>query len=146
MPGIVRARPGVDILVLDAGTGHPRWEKPLFSCRNEPPPIRWLVGPDLDGDGYRELFAAWIDPDRPGGSQFVVAALSGRDGRTLWRWTLDGISLDSEPQSPMCWWQPAENGWPLLVVPVNRAPGGQPATYILDSATGRLRQTLLGVI
>ncbi len=31
MPGIVRAQPGVDLLVLDAETGERRWEKPLFT-------------------------------------------------------------------------------------------------------------------
>jgi hypothetical protein len=99
----------------------------------------------LDGDGEREIFAAWNDDVRPdGGSALVVAALSGHDGRTLWRWVLDGANTN-DPQSPLRWWQAAQNGRPLLVVPVGRAPGGQPATYIFDSASGRLRQTLPGV-
>ena len=135
-----------DLVLLDATTGKARWEKSLgWLSSSQPAPIRWLAGPDLDGDGEREIFAAWNDDVRPdGGSALVVAALSGHDGRMLWRWVLDGANTN-DPQAPLRWWQAAENGWPLLVVPVGRAPGGQPATYIFDSASGRLRQTLPGV-
>jgi serine/threonine protein kinase len=135
-----------DLELLDATTGKARWEKSLgWLSSSQPALIRWLLGPDLDGDGEREIFVAWNDDVRPdGGSALVVAALSGHDGRTLWRWVLDGANTN-DPQASLRLWQPAENGWPLLVVPVGRAPGGQPATFIFDSATGRLRQTLPGV-
>ena len=107
--------------------------------------VRWTVGPDLDGDGYREIFATWIGDDT-GKPSLTVAAFSGRDGATLWRWTQPGANFgENKQESPMCWWTPAEDGWPKLVVPVSRAPGGQAATYIFDSADGRLMETLPGV-
>ncbi len=135
-----------DLVVLDPATGKQRWEKTLFWLGyNNPLPARWLVGDDLDGDGYREVFAAWTGDLKNGRRELVVAAISGRDGQTLWRWSIDGVADDDNAQRALCWWQPAENGRPLLVVPINRGPGGQAATYILDSATGCLRYALTGV-
>jgi hypothetical protein len=49
-----------------------------------------LAGPDLDGDGWRDLFVTWIrtQEDRATDSKLLflgAAALSGKDGRTLWQ-------------------------------------------------------------
>jgi serine/threonine protein kinase len=145
MSGSTKGR--IDLEMLDPATGHKRWEKPLCWFGYNQPNRRWIVGDDLDGDGYRELFVAWIAEGRNGRSELTVAAVSGRDGQTLWRWSMDGgpTTDENNPQRPLSWWQTAENGRPLLVVPVNRAAGGQPATYILDSASGKLRHTLTGV-
>jgi hypothetical protein len=135
-----------DLVVFDPATGKQRWERLLYWLGyNNPPPARRLVGDDLDGDGYREVFAAWMGDLKNGRRELTVEALSGRDGRTLWRWSIDGVADDDNPQHPLSWWQPAENGRPLLIVPINRGPGGQAATYILDSATGSLRYALAGV-
>ena len=137
----------LDLSVLDPATGKPRWERSLtrFFGSGVRPKIRWLVGPDLDGDGEREIFAAWSAANRSGGWDLIVAALAGRDGQTLWRWTLEGGGNTDDPQPALRWWHVSESGWPQLIVPVAHAPGGQPITYILDSANGRLKQTLSGV-
>ncbi|HKD35869.1 MAG TPA: hypothetical protein VKB78_03685, partial [Pirellulales bacterium] len=130
----------------DPSTGKPRWEHKLTRFGfGTPPKVHWIVGPDLDGDGQREIFVTWSAPSPQGGSDLIVAAFAGADGRTLWRWTLEGVSGGDEPVPNLGWWHAAENGWPQLIVPVARAPGGQPVTYILDSADGRLRQTLPAV-
>ena len=132
-----------ELAAFDIATGKMRWEKPLNrSASFESTRVRWLTGPDLDGDGYREIFVAWIGNNQRGPSSLTVAAFSGRDGRTLWRWTQSGINEGNDPQKSMCWWQAAEDGWPQLVVPVAHGPGGQAATYILDSGDGRLLRTL----
>jgi serine/threonine protein kinase len=132
-----------ELAAFDIATGKMRWEKPLNrSASFESTRVRWLTGPDLDGDGYREIFVAWIGNNQRGASNLTVAAFSGVDGRTLWRWTQSGMNEGNDPQNSMCWWQPAANGWPQLVVPVAHGPGGQAATYILDSGDGRLLRTL----
>ena len=133
--------------VFDPATGKLRWQKPLNHAYPsfQTVRVRWALGPDLDGDGYREIFATWVGDDA-GTPSLVVAAFSGRDGATLWRWTQPGAVFgENKQENPMCWWTPAEDGWPKLVVPVSRAPGGQAATYIFDSADGRLMETLPGV-
>ncbi len=140
-----RSRGRLDMKVLDPATGIPRWEKTLCWFGYNIPSIRWLVGDDLDGDGYREIFAAWVADFELKRPEVVVAALSGRDGHILWRWTTEGVSGGDGSPPPLAWWQPGTSGRPQLVVPVNRTLGGQPATYILDSADGRLCHAITGV-
>src|SRR5262249_27923885 len=43
-------------------------------------------------------------------------------------------------------WQVGPDGWPMLLVPVSRGPGGQPMTFVLSAGTGRLLHTLPEVI
>ena len=136
----------LDLTVLDPSTGKPRWQHKLTRFGSDwPPKIRWLVGPDLDGDGQREIFVAWSTPSRRGGAEIFVSALSGLDGHTLWRWTKGIGGWIGDPAPALSWWHESENGWPQLIVPVAHAPGGQPVTYVLDSANGQLRQTLSAV-
>ncbi len=132
--------------VLDAARGNVRWSQPLLWTNSfvTTPAVRWLVGPDLDGDGYREIFAAWVGQDPKFGFNLIVAAFSGRDGRTLWRWMRPGVSPQEDVQGGMCWWTPAASGQPQLVVPVHSGlnGNGQGATVFLDSADGSLLETL----
>ena len=132
--------------VLDTATGNVRWSQPLLWTNTfvATPAVRWLIGPDLDGDGCREIFAAWVGQDPQYGFNLIVAAFSGHDGRTLWRWTRPGVSPQEDGQGGMCWWTPAASGRPQLVVPVHSGlnGNGQGATVILDSADGSLVETL----
>ena len=56
------------------------------------PPHRVIAGPDVDGDGVRDLFTASIRPGvggskgSPTGEVVFVDAISGRDGRSIWAW------------------------------------------------------------
>jgi hypothetical protein len=70
--------------LLDGNTGESRWKRPLARIEeNWQPPqtYRVVAGPDLDGDGRRELFAASYDPNS---GRVYVDALSGASGRILW--------------------------------------------------------------
>ncbi len=111
--------------VLDGSTGQTRWQRRLCQTgRYTPPSVdRLISGPDLDGDGHLEVFAACSGK---------VVALSGQDGRPLWRCPVPGMS------GPLQWWQPGPDGRPLLVVPMANARGGQHVTYFLSASTGRL--------
>ncbi|HEV3417431.1 MAG TPA: protein kinase, partial [Pirellulales bacterium] len=132
--------------VLDTATGNARWSQPLLGTNTfvATPAIRLLIGPDLDGDGYREIFAAWVGHSPQNGFSLIVAAFSGRDGRTLWRWMQPGVTPGADVQAGLCWWTPAASGQPRLVVPVHSGlnGNGQGATVILDSADGSLLETL----
>jgi serine/threonine protein kinase len=140
---LTRRYPGVE--VLDAGTGEPRWEHQVgFNVS------RLITGPDLDGDGHPELFVAGYG-NRPhprseqdaGKYSLFVAALSGKDGHKLWQWQQEVLAARSPDVSgPLVWWQTGAGGWPQLVVPIAIGPGGQPMTFILSAATGRLAHVL----
>ena len=105
---------GVEL--LDGGSGESRWKRPLarISQNWQPETYRVVAGPDLDGDGRRELFAASYDP-RSG--RVYVDALSGATGRILWS-NQQIAAFPNQPGVllPLRWWQPGSDGWPLLVV------------------------------
>jgi outer membrane protein assembly factor BamB len=135
------------LALLDGTTGQPIWQRRLWLSRVARPTYidRFLAGPDLNGDGARDVFAAWIgiasDLKQP---CLTVAALSGRDGRTLWRWrqAVNATGSPIDPSGPLRWGQVGPDGWPQLLVPVMNGPGGQHVTYILSAGTGRLVHTL----
>ncbi|MBI1311275.1 protein kinase [bacterium] len=134
--------------VINAATGETRWQRRLSESGMYVPPEvdRVTTGPDLDGDGHREVFAALLPNDnyRDYGRVIRVVALSGRTGETLWRWhhPVSGTRYSSDRTGPLAWWQPGPDGWPLLVVPQASAIGGQDTTFILSASTGRLEYTL----
>ena len=135
---------GVEL--LDGGTGESRWKRPLARISQNWQPaqtFRVVAGPDLDGDGRRELFAASYDP-RSG--RVYVDALSGATGRILWS-NQQIIARPAEPGAllPLRWWQPGSDGWPLLVVGQrNGADFGATngGATILAAATGRIEHEL----
>ncbi|MGA2257364.1 MAG: hypothetical protein ABSG53_22125, partial [Thermoguttaceae bacterium] len=125
--------------VLDGATGETDWKKPVSRIpRNwrPPQPERIVLGPDLDGDGYRGIFAASYDEET---EHACVDALSGRDGRILWS-NQQIVLHRSQPNIlPLRWWQPGADGWPLLVVPYgdNFHGGDKIHAMILAASTGR---------
>ena len=83
---------GVEL--LDGATGAPQWQHRLKLSASSHLCEQLLVGPDIDGDGRRDLFVAttascqggrrrgeWTPKDA-----VFVDALSGKDGHTLWWW------------------------------------------------------------
>ena len=131
---------------LEGATGKIRWRQPLSGAvRNwrAPQPDRIVVGPDLDGDGYRELFAASQDDQL---RRINVAALSGRDGRTLWAYERPGIFIDPFQSSlgPLRWWQAGGDRWPMLVVSGRQFQNGlsKPWSVVLAASSGHLMHIL----
>jgi serine/threonine protein kinase len=146
----------------DGRTGEVRWQRLIerstrFGQLQQV--NRIVVGPDLDGDGCRDLFLAVLDgseitPDKEYSSfHFLnfdkdynkpvlrIDALSGRDGRSLW-WSAHKVrsgSLTSYPHpyvGPLQWWHSGADGWPLLVAPY--IGGLTPAAYVVSSRNGSL--------
>src|SRR5262249_11747736 len=147
-------------------TGPPRRGGRLRRCgpaAQGGPVSRLNVGPDLDGDGCRDVFTAVLDGgpmrrDQPLGNisfgsfdkdymhpVVLVDALSGRDGHSLW-WlqqrTRSG-SLTTAPKpslAPLCWWHAGTDGWPQLVIPY--VPGSpRHTTWFVSAGRGKLLHT-----
>ena len=126
-----------EIEVLDAVTGTTRWRHRLKTMDQQVD--RFLVGPDVNGDGVAELFTATL------WSPFFdlyVDALSGRNGQSLWvgRKTLRKITEGvcyrlAEP----LWWQAGSDGWPQLVISAcpERAVT-EPLVCTFSAGTGQL--------
>jgi outer membrane protein assembly factor BamB len=134
------------IEALDGATGKTRWQHRAtrFSGMSGGgmPALRLTVGDDLDGDGHRDVFVATLWTAKPGSGETdhpQIEALSGKDGRVLWRRHLRNTE---ELPSRLDWWQTGDDGWPQLVVPIANGPGGQAMTYMLEASTGRITHTL----
>ena len=128
--------------VLDGRTGSSRWHRLMWA--HEYFGGAWnvdqfIVGPDLDGDGHGELFAAWGDYDEASRQYGLsAAALSGATGAMLWRTHEPGAG----EASALAWWHAGADGWPLLLVSAKRAKGGQDLTLVLAAGSGRLEHML----
>jgi outer membrane protein assembly factor BamB len=133
--------------VLDGATGRPRWPGPASAerWREGHTCLGLVVGPDIDGDGHRDLFVASQGTFNVHGrtaNLLFIDALSGKDGRVLWSWRpqvlVGGVG-------PLQWWQPGLDGWPQLVVPTGaKEPGATATTYVLAAGSGRVEHVLPG--
>jgi tRNA A-37 threonylcarbamoyl transferase component Bud32/outer membrane protein assembly factor BamB len=126
----------VGLEVLDGRTGRSRWRCRLSRAEGGPEgerrgtdirePARFLVGPDLDGDGCRDILTAslikgsTLDSAEDSRSRLLlVAAVSGKDGRILWRrlQPLPGSDfLSGGSLGPLLQWPAGPDGWPRLAV------------------------------
>ena len=132
--------------VLDGRTGSNRWHR-LVSARHyfggAANVETFIVGPDLDGDHHREVFAVWDGYDESSSQHgLYVGALSGATGAMLWRAHQPGAS----GASALAWWHAGGDGWPLLLVSAGRAVGGGGVTLVLAAGSGRVEHTLPDVV
>jgi outer membrane protein assembly factor BamB len=155
--------------VFDAASGRPRWKRRWSPANPQsgfaevaragglPPLARFLVGPDLDGDGSREVFVAFGDwsamtqarnEPAPPASSLRVEALSGRDGHTLWRgrhvWG-KGDGSDRPQPGPLRWWSAGPDGWPLLGVSTTGPRSWQDGLVLFAAESGRVLHSVPGV-
>ena len=98
-----------------------------------------MAVPDLDGDGVLDvisvsrydgrdsLVSAPGEPDEPRG--IFVDALSGKDGRPLWRWYTDVNPGELTRAWVPAWWGRAADGWPFLAVRLGGDEPDQSETY-----------------
>lgn len=68
------------IAVLEGRTGQTRWQRQIMNVDQQL--NHFTVGPDIDGDGQREVYVAsqWNED-----LDLYVDCLSGKDGQSLWR-------------------------------------------------------------
>ncbi len=155
--------------LLDGPSGQTRWLRPMQPETMSPDGVIHLVaGPDLDGDGVRDVVAVsqfdgrerlWRGsrerPTEP--ARLYVNALSGGDGHSLWSWHRD-LPADRQalPWTPR-WWGRGSDGWPMLALsvggfnsnwfygPQTSAAFLQPTTHILEASTGKEAHSVIGL-
>jgi outer membrane protein assembly factor BamB len=145
---IVPAERGA-IAVLDGPSGRLRWQGTVAINQGRPSAACVLVGPDLDGDGCRDLFVSNVISDQ--GSHkgdylspvIRVQALSGQTGQALWRCHFPipkGVfSTEVGVGLPLVAWQQGKDGWPMLVVP------GKHHTLVVEAGSGQVVHVIPGL-
>lgn len=130
--------PWGEIVVLDGKSGGPLWRKRV--CSGDQQVEHLSAGPDIDGDGHREIYAATLAgvPLRA-----YVDCLSGRDGSSLWTAPVDfrpgsdhyGIVLTAPT-----WWNAGEDGWPQWIVLADGLQDSLKGTeaFAVSAGTGRV--------
>ncbi len=104
---------------LDGATGPTQWTRPLSPGGTGGGVVHIVAGPDLDGDGTRDVVAvSRYDPP----VTVSVDALSGKDGHPLWWWQAEFQGGSSLLVLPPRWWGRGPDGWPLLAVPLGGSP------------------------
>jgi tRNA A-37 threonylcarbamoyl transferase component Bud32/outer membrane protein assembly factor BamB len=139
--------------VLDGVSGQTRWTRPIAPDTNRPADVFQIVaGPDLDGDGTRDIVAVSAHSDQ---DIVYVDALSAKDGYPLWWWKreLGALSAEVAIWTPR-WWDGGPNVGPLLAVPlggpvltgfVPQPIAIPPVVHLLAASTGRELATLDGL-
>jgi hypothetical protein len=133
------------IAVLDGPTGQALWSRQLVTMDQQV--NHFIAGPDIDGDGSRELFVATLEGV---GHRTHVDALSGKSGATIWH------NVQQPPASnnssldyfltPLQWWNAGDDGWPQLVVQiVDNDPSRLSALWTFSAASGRVSRAATGI-
>lgn len=98
------------------------WERELISMREQLD--RFIAGPDINDDGWRDLFVVTDDARNNRGTwnqeAILVDAISGRDGERVW-WNhqvLESSNQNFEFGETLRWWNTGNDGWPTLLVGV----------------------------
>jgi len=153
---LATASPWGELRCLSGMDGVARWTRRLRTSEGHPALQHFVTGPDIDGDGRRDVFVMSFGSERRTDRTSVenallcVDALSGSDGLTLWTWfqRLDASRLlpNVSVGSPV-WWGRGADGWPRLVVPYfgdRSAPA--PVLYLLSAGSGRLEAQGAGLV
>jgi predicted Ser/Thr protein kinase len=136
--------------VIDGSSGKLSWTSRIFNADHQLE--HFLAGPDIDGDGVRELFVAsqWgQDLD------LYVDCLSGKDGSSLWKLEQPLAWADYEDGwfriGQLQWIDSGADGWPQLVIAAhNSNSGGMNAdatdrVAFVSAGTGNLSTIALDV-
>jgi hypothetical protein len=126
--------------VFHGVSGELRWTKKLRTLDSQVD--QFAVGPDVNGDGYREVFVATLLYRE---TELYVDCLSGADGETLW-WSRQSLDFPEQAfreqwVTGITWWNLGEEGWPRLLVSVRPEVHGydEPGTtYAFSSGSGVL--------
>ncbi len=131
--------PWADLLVLETvgGGARVRWQKPIKTMDRR---IDFFAaGPDIDGDGVRDVFAASMYAGERGGQEsgLYIDAISGADGQTLW-WA--NRPMQDRYVGGLAWWHQTPDGWPLLLVSAELDRGSPSGREVLalSAATGQV--------
>lgn len=120
--------------VLDGRNGQPRWSQQVMNMDQRVE--HFTAGPDIDGDGYREVYVASLWSRE---LQLFVDCFSGQDGRPLWH-RGHPLAADFEwHQLPLQWWSSGKDGWQQLMVPLQAGSQlEQTSLCLFSSGTGEV--------
>jgi predicted Ser/Thr protein kinase len=114
--GNLDSAPWGELARLDGRTGEVRWRRRI-RCLDQFVD-RFTVGPDVDGDGTRDVFSAVFWGNQ---GDVYVDATSGADGQSLyWLRSQTAVPqdrIDNQLLGPLFWWSGDKDGMPLLAVP-----------------------------
>jgi hypothetical protein len=145
------------VRVIDGQSGQTRWIRPMRpETKGQDGILHILDGPDLDHDGVRDLvmisffLGRYLTTEHNGTppvpERLYVDALSGKDGRPLWRWQHDTATDRSLQLGRLRWWGRGPDGWPLLAVPLGLSTSDfPPLVHNLEASTGRVVSTVVGL-
>lgn len=140
--------PWGEIAVRDGRTGETRWRRRIVSCDQQV--NRLAVGPDVDGDGTRELFAASM-ANMP--LKLHVEARSGKTGELVWLTShavRGDVSLSDRHVTEPVWWNAGEDGWPQWIVAVhnNHSSPMEADAIVVSARDGRVtrRRRQIGAV
>lgn len=129
---VVQETPWCTVAVLQGDNGALRWKRRLVSMEIQAD--RFVDGPDVNGDGIRELFVASLAGPE---NTLYVDALSGATGDTLWTFrhpTSDDQTLIGE----LKWWnEPHGSTAQLLVQLKNGQSDGKLQWLVVSAKDGR---------
>jgi outer membrane protein assembly factor BamB len=145
------------VKLIEGATGATRWRVAMSPAKADVNDrvAEVIAAPDLDGDGASELvFVSAFRAEQP--AAIYVDAISGRDGRRLWSWSVatDGQAM---PIGRPVWWGHGPDGWPFLALPLGGeapdeksgllwdTPLAQPTVHLLEASTGRERHRVVGL-
>ncbi len=113
----VNATPWGALVAFEGGTGREIWNHKIVSMDMQVD--SFIDGPDLDGDGVREVFAVTLASNN---FTIYVDALSGATGTPCWTGSFvprNTRGLNSSfVLGPPKWWHRGPDGWPQLLVPL----------------------------
>lgn len=138
-PNFLETTPWGEIVLLEGSSGQSLWKQRLVSIDKQID--SFILGPDLDGDGFQEIFAATF-----AGLSFdvYIDALSGANGKIFWsnsfeQRNVNGMNAEFV-MGPLQWWNQGPDGWPQLLVHVrnDRGPGSQSLVCGFSAGTGQV--------
>ncbi|MFO0819967.1 MAG: protein kinase [Pirellulales bacterium] len=133
--------PWGELVTLDGKSGQTLWTQRLATSDMQID--HFAVGPDIDGDGWREVYAATLSMNP---MRVFVDCLSGKDGAKRW---VSGREVESTENAlgsylqETLWWNAGEDGGPQWIVVVdglgNNRKGIQ--AFAFSARTGRITRT-----
>jgi outer membrane protein assembly factor BamB/predicted Ser/Thr protein kinase len=129
------------LAVLEGRSGQVRWRRTLRNLDQQLD--TFVAGPDIDGDGCREVFVASLWNEN---YELFLDCFSGRDGKSLWR-ARQALQQNQGSQrlAPLQWYE--QGGRSQLLVRLQEGDGLRPSFVGLFAAeSGEMQHLAAGAV